>query len=158
MGTSSGDRPGTKDVRGQDLSLEVTHLQLFLIAMGKLMGGKSHVNWWKFGSGGLRMGMLTCQDKPLFLPVCTGRSRKSSLQVGMRKSSKLHMRDRIHRQPEPCLSCLPPRSRSAVPAVCPRRAGWASGRCTGRCRGWRRKPGCPTASKTHFTWGASLLL
>lgn len=57
------DSPGSKDMQGQDLSLEVTHLQLFLIVMGKLMPGKNPVNWWKSRA---RMGTRTCPDKPFF--------------------------------------------------------------------------------------------
>lgn len=53
-----------EDMQGQGVTLEVTHLQLFLIVLVKLMAGKIPVNWWKFTSSVLRMGMLPCQDKP----------------------------------------------------------------------------------------------
>lgn len=73
------DSPGSKDTRGQDLSLEVTHLQLFLVVMGKFMPGKIPVNWWKSRS---RMGTQTCPHKLFSWTFKHGQSRKTRLREG----------------------------------------------------------------------------
>lgn len=146
---ASGASPAVKDMQGQDLSLEVTHLQLFLIVMGKLMSGKIPLNWWKFGSSGLTMGMLTCQDKPFF--SCTFRYALDRVGKPVYRWGCVNLPNFMWETgfTESLSLASLPHQHHASCWQCPLRAGWASGRCTGR--GWQREPGCLSASKTHLS-------